>query len=234
MMITPALRTLACSVLLAAPAGLAAASDNPPSEDLFARALEAAGERSPAAGTVCGFVAEPYWAEGEVFRYEVDPEAGARWRGSDGEVLDERPQGLPEEGGNLIGFDPERMFASQEPPRFVRWENGLAVYQLRPVSVPVSGGGFSFDIADNVMGEVAIDPQTARFVYRTIRAPESFRPNIAVRFREYETGVEFAPAWEDGPLVITGTRYAVNVSAMMRTFDLGGENRYSDFRACEG
>lgn len=233
MMITPALRTFACCALLAVPAGLAAASDDPPSEDLFARAMEAAGERSPAAGAVCGFIAEPSWSEGGAFRYEVDSEAGGHWRGADGELLEERPEGLPENGDNLIGFVPERVFASQEPPRFVRWQDGLAIYQLRPVNVPLSGGGFSFDIADNVIGEAAIDPQTGRFVYRTIRAPESFRPSIAVRIREYETGVEFAPAWEGGPLVVTGTRYAINASAMMRTFDMGGENRYADFRPCE-
>lgn len=221
------------ATLLALAAGPALADEDAPPADLFERALAAAGAQSPQAGTVCGYVADPSWSEDGAFRYEVDPQAGARWLGPDGAVLDERPDGLPENGDQLITFAPERVFASREPPRFLRWEDGLAIYQLRPVQVPVAGGGFSFDVADNVIGEAAIDPQAGRFVYRTIRAPESFRPNLAVRIREYETGVEFAPAWPDGPLVITRTRYAILASAMMQTFDLGGENRYSGFTRCE-
>lgn len=225
--------SLLSATLLALACGPALADDGPPPADLFERALDTLGSRSPEAGTVCAYRAEPSWSEGEAFRYEAGADTAGEWRGADGEALDERPEGLPEEGGNLITVRPERIFETREPARFVRWEDGLAIYELRPVHVPLSGGGFSFDIADNVIGEAAIDPQAGRFVYRTIRAPESFRPNITVRIREYETRIDFTPAWPDGPLVIARTRYAILASAMMQTFDLGGENRYSGFTRCE-
>jgi len=222
------------AALLALAAGSALADDAPPTADLFQRAIEAVGARSPEPGAVCGYRAEPSWSEGRAFRYEAGADTTGQWLGAEGEALDERPEGLPEEGGNLITVRPERIFETREPARFVRWEDGLAIYELRPVRVPLSGGGFSFDIADNVIGEAAIDPQAGRFVYRTIRAPESFRPNITVRIREYETRIDFTPAWPDGPLVIARTRYAILASAMMQTFDLGGENHYGEFQPCEG
>lgn len=215
-----------------APAGAAQAVDTAPAADLFARALEAAGTRSPEAGAVCGYRAELSWRDEGPVQYEVDPLAGARWREADGDELAD-PDGLPENGVNLVTLFPARIFESREPPRFVRWDEGLAVYELLPVSVTLSGGGFNFDIAENVIVEVAVDPQSARFVSRTVRAPESFRPNMAVRIRAYETVTDFAPAWPDGPLVIASRRHAILASAMMQTFDVNGEDVYGDFRPCQ-
>ena len=89
MMITPALRT-PCLLRFRWPVPADWRQHlmiRPPLKISSPAPLEAAGERSPAAGAVCGFIAEPSWSDGEAFRYEVDPEAGGHWRGADGEVL---------------------------------------------------------------------------------------------------------------------------------------------------
>ena len=61
-------------------------------------------------------------------------------------------------GDNLIVSSPSASFAaSQEPARFVRWQDGLAIYQLRPVKrAPVRAVASASTLPDNVIGEAAL------------------------------------------------------------------------------
>lgn len=233
MITTPALRTLACSILLAVPAAAVLADDALPPEDMFQRAFAVAQAHYDAAAQVCSFSYAPDWHEAGSFRF-ADNAGSAQRLDADAQPLDpELGRRLPEDGRRLIRMAPDRLLESQDTPRFVRWENGLAIYSFRPVSVPLSGGGFSFDIAENVVAEVGIDPETAMVAFREVTAPSSFRPNAVVRIRDYQTRVNFRPAWPDGPVVVADQRYAIVAVAMLQTHNLTGSSAYSGFTRCE-
>lgn len=234
MMITPALRTLVCSVLLAVPAASAMALDVPPPEDLFARAVAAAQAHQDRADEVCGFRYAPSWNEDGGFLY-AEEEGDGRWLDAGAQPLDPELAGnLPEDARRMIRVEQDRLLESADTPRFVRWQDGLAVYQFRPVRLPLSGGGFSFDIAENVLAEVGIDPETALVAFREVKAPSSFRPNAIVRIRGYETRVNFRPAWPDGPVVVADQNYTIIASAMLQTHNMNGSSTYSGFSRCGG
>jgi hypothetical protein len=229
----PAVRPLILAAALVLPDAAAFASDDPPPVDLFERALAAAHQNHARASEVCAFEYEPSWSETGAFRF-ADEAGTLRWYDNSAQLLDAPPGNAPEDGRSLIGFPPDRVLETREPPRFLRWEDGLAVYRLRPSNVPLSGGGFDFEIADNVEAEVGIDPESAAVVYREVKAPSSFRPNAVVRIRGYETRVDLSPAWPGGPVVIARTRYDIAASAMLQSYDFNGSTSYSGFARCGG
>ncbi|AZU03823.1 hypothetical protein X907_1289 [Glycocaulis alkaliphilus] len=225
---------LRCSVIL--PALLLSASpalgDEPPA-DLFQRAVATAQLHNDRAGEVCGFAYAPHWNEDGGFIVEQG-EGAARWLDARSQPLDEElAANFPEDPRQMIRQSPDRLLESADTPRFVRWEDGLAIYQFQPVSLPLAGGGFSFDVAENVVAEVGIDPDTAMVAFREVKAPSSFRPNAVVRIRDYETRVNFRPAWPDGPVVVADQRYAIVAVAMLQTHNLTGSSTYSGFTRCE-
>lgn len=221
------------SVLSALPAASAFSSDVPPPADLFDRAVEAVQRHHDALDEVCAFTLRQEGERGRTLRF-ADEAGTGQWFDSEEQSLDPEEASLPENGRVMIAVPPERVLQTREPPVFIGWQDGLAIYRLRPPTVPLSGGGFSFDIADNVHADVGIDPETAAVRFREVRAPESFRPNAVVRIRSYETRLEMAPAWPDGPVVITSQRYAIGASAMLQTYDFNGSTRFSGFSRCAG
>lgn len=225
---------LRCSVTL--PALLLSASpalaDEPPN-DLFQRALAATHLHNDRVGEVCGFSYAPSWNENGGFLYQQEAET-ASWVDAAAQPLEpETAERLPEDPRQMVRQSPDRLLDSADTPRFVRWEDGLAIYSFRPVSVPLAGGGFSFDIAENVVAEVGIDPDRAMVAFREVKAPASFRPNAVVRIRDYETRVNFRPAWPDGPVVVADNHYAIVAVAMLQTHNLTGSATYSGFSRCE-
>lgn len=207
-----------------------ALADEPPA-DLFQRAVAAAQLHNERVSEVCSFTYAPSWNEEGGFRFAGE----SGWLDARSQPLDpELASRLPEDARRMIRIEPGRLLDSADTPRFLRWENGLAIYQFRPVSVPLAGGGFSFDVAENVVAEVGIDPQTAAVAFREVKAPASFRPNAIVRIRGYETRVNFSPAWPDGPVVVTDQRYAISASAMLQNYDMTGASTYSGFTRCAG
>lgn len=226
-----------CSVILVPTLLLSAnpamAHATPPPEDLFQRAVAAAQAQADRAQEVCGFRFAPSWNEDGGFFY-AEEDGDVRWLDARSQPLDpELEAGFPEDPRWMIRMAPDRLLESADTPRFARWEDGLAIYQFRPVRLPLSGGGFNFDIANNVVAEVGIDPETALVAYREVKAPSSFRPNAIVRIQGYETRVNFRPAWPDGPLVVADQRYAIVASAMLQTHNMNGSSAYSDFSRCE-
>lgn len=214
-------------------AGTASAHDDAAPAGLFERALEAVQLHGEAVSEVCGFALQQGGEDGRTLRFAE--EAGApRWYDSNSQSVDASEANLPEDGRRMIQVPPDRVLQTREAPVFIGWQDGLAVYRLRPPTLTVSGGGFTFDIADNVHADVGIDPQTATVRFREVRAPESFRPNAIVRIRGYETRIDMAPAWPDGPVVITSQRYEIAASAMLQNYDLNGDTRYSGFARCSG
>ncbi|MFC4724138.1 hypothetical protein AB6B38_05735 [Glycocaulis abyssi] len=225
---------LRCCVIL--PALLLSASpalaDEPPA-DLFQRALATAQLHNERAGEVCGFAYAPSWDENGGFLYRQEAEAASWVDAAAQPVEPELAERLPDDPREMIRPSPERLLESADTPRFVRWEDGLAIYQFQPVRVPLAGGGFSFDIAENVVAEVGIDPETAMVAFREVTAPSSFRPNAVVRIRDYQTRVNFRPAWPDGPVVVADNHYAIVAIAMLQTHNLTGSASYSGFSRCE-
>lgn len=225
--------TVAAGCVAAVSGVLPAAAEDAAPASLYEAALQDLAQHDGAVSQVCGFVADLQGEESASYRFDADRPEGRRWVNAEEAVADPAETGLPDEGATLVRVS-DSMFTGREAPRYVGRSDGLAVFAFDPVEVEISGMGQSVDIAEHVRSEVGIDPQTGRFAYVRLYAPDSFKPHPVARFREFETRVDIGQAWEGGPLVRVRAQNDMVISAMFQTHDIANAQTYSGFRPCAG
>lgn len=70
-----------------------------------------------------------------------------------------------------------------------------------------------------VTAEVIIDNAEQRLESYRLVAERAFRPNALARVTDFEMTIDFAEAWDEGPLVIARVSQAVSGSALFQSFN---------------
>lgn len=179
---------------------------------------------------VCEFAFQRVAENAPMFRFNAEQGSG-EWRDAEDVPVDLEETPLPEDGLEMIALNLS-MFDSSQDTRYLRDEDGSAVFAVTTEEFTVNGMGQQVNIAEHLTGEVGVDRETGRLSHVRYYAPDSFKPAPVARFRQFDHRVDVAPAWENGPLVRTRTRTQMNVSAMFQTHEMDNQLRFEDFGAC--
>jgi hypothetical protein len=114
-------------------------------------------------------------------------------------------------------------------PYFLREENGTAIYSFDVTSefMEEEEGGEG-SIAKYLSGELGIDTVSEQLVWMNLFAKKPFKPVVVAKIKKFDIRLQFAPAWQGGPLAQVSEVVDVSGSAMFQKFSEHIETVFSN------
>jgi len=115
---------------------------------------------------------------------------------------------------------------------FLHEENERAIYQFKIEDLAFFSEGNEqvAKMSKFLTGELSINTTTSRLQSIRIYARKPFKPVVVAKVKTVDIQIEFAPAWDDGPLVQVGTQQHIAGSALFRKFTEKSGQVFSNFK----